>query len=311
MTTVTQELPLYGGLPDGAWADVKGLRTWWTAAGEGPPVVLVYGGNFGPPAMGGGDGANQWDACFAGLAERHRVIAYDRPGMGWTDAPPTDEDYTMAFVVDHLLEFIESLECGPVSLIGHSRGGYITTRAALLRQDLVRTVTVINSGTLSPGVGTNASALSRSDAGADARARMRRTLEIYCNHNEQAVSEDWIDTKLRLLQAPGHIEAVRRIERRELLLTLFYPALERDKRETLAWLAEGRLQRPMQIIWGLNDPTAVLDLGRTLLELIVAHERRTRLDVISNCGHFPHREHPAWFVDVVQTFLSEVERDDA
>ncbi len=308
---MSEQVPAYPGLPPGRWTDVAGIRTWWTEAGDGAPIVLVYGGNFGPPELGGGDGADQWDTCFGALAETHRVVAYDKPGMGWSDAPTRDEDYTMAFVVEHLIAFVESLGCGPVSLVGHSRGGYLATRAALLRQDLVRTVTVVNSGTLSPGVGTNAIALADTTHRGDVRAATRRSLEAYCNGNPAAVSEAWVDMNLVLLEAPGHLEAVRRIEAGNLLLRRFYPELARDKRETIGWLAEGRLQRPTQIFWGRDDATARPELGRELFELLVAHEPRTRLDVVDDCGHFPYREHPAWFVATLRAFLDEVERDEA
>ncbi len=302
------EAPCYPGLPPGRWIEAAGLRTWYAEAGEGPPVVLVYGGNFGPLELGGGDGADQWDSCFGELAERHRVIVYDKPGMGWTDAPRRDEDYTMRFVVDHLIAVLESLDCSPVSLVGHSRGGYVAMRATLLRQDLVRTLTVINSGTLSPGVGTNAVALADVDHEHDPRAGIRWSLEHYV-HDPAQVDEQWVETNMVLLDAPGHLEAVRRIEAGNLMLERFYPELARDKRETITWLTEGRLQRPTQIFWGLNDETARPALGRGLFEMVAAHEPRSRFDVIDACGHFPYREHPEWFVSTMGDFLAEAEHD--
>lgn len=303
---ITESYPM---LPPGRWIEAAGLRTWFTDAGEGRPVVLVYGGNFGPPEMGGGDGANQWDKCFWPLAESHRAIAYDKPGMGWTDAPRRDADYTMEFVVRHLIEFVEALECGPVSLVGHSRGGYIATRATLLRQDLVRALTIVNSGTLSPGVSTNAIALA-DVAHDDDRAAIRWALETY-THDAAVVEDEWVEMNVTLLDAPGHHEAVRRIESGNLLLDRFYPELARDKRETITWLGEGRLQRPTQIFWGLDDATASPELGRELFAVLASNEQLTRFDVIDACGHFPYREHPEWFVATLRDFLNDVERDGA
>ncbi|MBS1888521.1 MAG: alpha/beta hydrolase [Actinobacteria bacterium] len=300
--------PGYPRLPEGSWLEAAGLRTWYAEAGEGDPVVLVYGGNFGPPEFGGGDGANQWDSCFELLSASSRVIVYDKPGMGWTEAPKRDADYSMAFVVSHLISLLEALDCGPVGLVGHSRGGYIATRATLLRQDLVRSLTVINSGTLSPGVGTNAVALADVAHQGDQRAAIRWSLETYV-YSPTSVDTSWVDTNIVLLDAPGHLEAVERIEAGNLLLDRFYPELARDKRETLTWLAEGRLQRPTQIVWGRDDRTAPVGLGRELFEGLAGHEPRTRFDVIDACGHFPYREHPEWFVSCLTSFLEEVARD--
>ena len=51
----------------------------------------------------------------------------------------------------------------PVHLVGHSRGGYCAARVTLEHHDLVRSLTLVNSGTLSPGVGTNEVVLSRQE----------------------------------------------------------------------------------------------------------------------------------------------------
>jgi len=88
----------------------------------------------------------------------------------------------------------------------------------------------------------------------------------------------------------------------------FLPELARQKRETLAWLREGRLQRPVQIIWGGNDKTVALHGGVGLFEMIGAHQPRTELTVFNHCGHFPYREHPARFNALLSSFVEEVSR---
>src|SRR5689334_4617918 len=95
----------YPGFPPGRELEAAGLRTWWTEQGDGVPVVLVYGGNFGSPSFGGGCCAMNWDGTLQRLATRHRVITYDRPGNGYTEAPKRDDEFTMATVVDHLIAF--------------------------------------------------------------------------------------------------------------------------------------------------------------------------------------------------------------
>jgi 2-hydroxy-6-oxonona-2,4-dienedioate hydrolase len=292
----------YPGLPVGQTITVNGLETWYAEQGSGVPVVFVYGGNFGTPESA--PGAYAWDLTVDGLSRSFRTIVYDKPAQGLTGNPIDDQAYTMQTVVEHLIGFIEALGLPPVHLVGHSRGGYVVTRATLLRQDLVRSLTIVNSGTLSPGIGTNEVVLARPPEAPWTRESIRWVYEHYC-HRAEAVTDAWVERSYEILQRPEYRQAVRRIQERRLLPNLFLPALAREKRETLTWLAEGRLQRPVQIVWGRDDRTARLGRGHELFRTLSAHERRVVLDVVDKCGHFPYREHPLWFNDVVGSFIEE------
>ncbi len=39
-------------MPEGKWIDVGGLRTRYHEAGQGEPIVFIYGGNFGTADLG-------------------------------------------------------------------------------------------------------------------------------------------------------------------------------------------------------------------------------------------------------------------
>lgn len=292
----------YSTMPPGRFIEVDGIRTWYAEQGSGQPVVFVYGGNFGTSESQGG--AYAWDKQMGALGERFRTIAYDKPGQGLSAAPDDDAGFTMARVVSHLIAFIEALGLPPVHLVGHSRGGYVVTRATLLRQDLVRSLTIVNSGTLGPGVSMNESVLSRPPHAPFTRESVRWVYENYC-HDPRSVTDDWVEHSYAVLTSDAHRAAVGRIASGRLLATRFLPGLARDKRETITWLGEGRLQRPTQIVWGRTDRTAVLQRGHELFALISAHERRTAYSVVDKCGHFPYREHPRWFNETVGRFVEE------
>jgi 2-hydroxy-6-oxonona-2,4-dienedioate hydrolase len=308
MSTTTLTAPTYPGFPPGAWREVNGLRTWWTEAGSGPPVVLVYGGNFGSPAFGGGCCAMCWDGTLQRLAQSHRVITYDRPGNGYTDAPVRDEDYTMEFVIDHLIAFLESLDVGPVHLVGHSRGGFIVTRTALRRQDLIQSLTIITSGTLGPGVGMNAVALAGNPHSPFSLEGMKWGYAKY-SYDTTHVTDEWVQPFVDHMEAEPYLKMMVKITAGRLIERFFIPELARDKRETLQWLREGRLQRPIQIVWSLTDATVPVQLGYDLYDIVARHETRVTLSVIDKSGHFPYREHPQWFDDTLTTFVAEVEAD--
>jgi pimeloyl-ACP methyl ester carboxylesterase len=176
-------------------------------------------------------------------------------------------------------------------------------RVALEEHELVRSVTIVNSGTLGPGVGTNEVVLSRPPFPRGTRECVRWVYESY-SFSPAIVTEEWVSAVMETLALPKYQESIRKMEVEKLATKLFLPELARQKRETLQWLADGRLQRPVQVIWGFNDRTAVVDRGIELFHMLAAHERRTQLHVVNESGHFPFREHPERFNALLASFVA-------
>lgn len=65
-----------------------------------------------------------WSSQIQAVSATHRVIAPDLRGHGKSDAPPGP--YKMEQMADDLKALIDARRCGPVIMIGHSMGGYIT-----------------------------------------------------------------------------------------------------------------------------------------------------------------------------------------
>ena len=126
------------------FATVDGYKTHYIEAGEGNPqkLVLVHGG-----AIEVGMGCYRWYANIIPLAKKFHVFAIDELGSGYTDPPRNlDELSHIRVRADHVLNFIETLDLGPVNLAGQSQGGWIVTYITLLRPDLVRKLILIDSG---------------------------------------------------------------------------------------------------------------------------------------------------------------------
>ncbi|HEX2547393.1 MAG TPA: alpha/beta fold hydrolase [Ramlibacter sp.] len=293
--------PAVATLPPPRWIDVEGVRTWYCEAGRGTPLVFIYGGNFGSGESA--SGAYTWNLNLGPLAKHFRVIAFDKLGQGFTGNPQRDEDYTMAAVVRHAAGFLRALDLPPVHLVGHSRGGYAATRLALENHELVRSLTVVNSGTLSPGIGTNEPVLTRPPFARGSRECVRWVYENY-SFSPRAVTDEWVDAVLQILAQAKYQETVKKMEDGKLATKVFLPSLAHEKRETLQWLADGRLQRPTQVVWGFNDRTAVIDRGIELFQTIARHDRSTQFHVINESGHFPFREHPHRFNALLARFVA-------
>ena len=95
-------------------------------AGEGEPVLLLHGW---PQHW------YCWRLVMPQLAERHRVIAVDLRGFGWSDI--AWQGFEKENMADDVASLLEVLDIDRVKLIGHDWGAWIGTLLALRRPELV------------------------------------------------------------------------------------------------------------------------------------------------------------------------------
>ena len=98
----------------------------FTTLGGGPTVLMLHG-------IGGGH------LAFAPQVETlasagYRAVAWDMPGYGHS-API--EPYNFKGLAGSCIRLIESLQCGHVSLVGHSMGGMVAQEVVARRPELV------------------------------------------------------------------------------------------------------------------------------------------------------------------------------
>ncbi len=280
--------------------NIGGVDTHYYEAGRGEPILFVYGGNFGTSESA--SSAPVWKLNFDPLSQRHRVIALDKLGQGRTGQPLRDEDYTMAAVVRHIADFIRALGLPPVHIVGHSRGGFASTRLTLDHPELVKSLTLVSSGTLSPRPSTNEPTLTNCPFPAYSRESARWVYEGY-SHLKEAVTEEWIDGVMSVFDNPVYREGVRKFVEEQCGRKYFYPQLAEMKRDTLQLLADGALQRPLQIIFAQNDPTVAVEGAFDLFETVSTHQRDVELHIINMAGHFSFREHPERFNGLLDRFV--------
>ncbi len=98
----------------------------FTVLGGGPTVLMLHG-------IGGGH------LAFAPQVETlassgYRAIAWNMPGYGHS-API--EPYTFKGLAESCIGLVESLQCGDVTLVGHSMGGMVAQEVIARRPELV------------------------------------------------------------------------------------------------------------------------------------------------------------------------------
>ncbi len=94
---------------------VRGLDFHVAEAGAGDDVVLCL---HGWPQHW-----YEWRRLMPALADRHRVLALDLRGFGWSDAPP--DGYEKENLATDVLAVLDELGLERVKLVGHDWGGWI------------------------------------------------------------------------------------------------------------------------------------------------------------------------------------------
>ena len=128
-------------------------------------------------------------------------------------------------------------------------------------------------------------------------------LERY-SYSHDHITDDWLDACTAIAQLPKYKEAVDKMEMQGLKTNLFLAQHARQKEETLGLLRDRGFQRPTLLVWGYNDPTATLDQGMRLMEIMAGSERRTQMHIINQAGHFSYREHPPEFNETLRAFIA-------
>ena len=109
--------------PAGQFVTVDGVRLHYIERGEGPPVVLLHGN-----VVTAEDFATS--RLLDLLAKRHRVIAFDRPGFGYSDRPH-GSGWSARAQADLIRDALVILGVDHPVVLGHSWGAAVALALAL------------------------------------------------------------------------------------------------------------------------------------------------------------------------------------
>ena len=119
--------------PEGKFVSIGGVRLHYIEGGAGPCVVLLHG-----------NGTMARDFVLSGvfdlLCKDHRVIAFDRPGFGFSDRP-RGRIWTPNAQAALLQKALQQLDVERAVLVGHSWGTLVAIAMAL--RDKARTAALV------------------------------------------------------------------------------------------------------------------------------------------------------------------------
>lgn len=270
------------------------LELHWAELGlpSGRPLVLVHGIS---------DAHTTWSRAAPLFAARgRRVLALDLPGHGLSSRP--DASYALDWYARVVAAWLDALDLSDVDVVGHSFGGGVAQAMLLHARARVRKVALVAPG----GMGREVMLPLRLSS-------LTRTVET--------IGQPWMTRGTAVLGRAIGRDAFDRREIRDLAWMNGRPgsarALSRTIRDVLDWRGQARhfLDRahevselpPLAVYWGARDPIVPARHAKTVLD----HLENAQLTSFPTCGHFPHREEPARFVDEVHAFLSDDARPPA
>ena len=113
---------------------INGDSLHYIDIGKGEPVIFVHGTL---------DDYRLWQLQLDTFAKHYRVIAYSRRYAFPNRRVMNDSaDYSPTIHGKDLVEFIKTLNAGPVHLVGHSYGAFTALLATMNNPELVKTLTL-------------------------------------------------------------------------------------------------------------------------------------------------------------------------
>jgi len=122
--------------PTGRFVTVDGVRLHYIEKGEGPPVVLLHGNVVTAEDF-------QTSGVLDLLATQHRVIAFDRPGFGYSDRPHGSA-WSARAQADLLRGALVVLGINRPIVLGHSWGAAVALALALNHPDDVKGLVLLS-----------------------------------------------------------------------------------------------------------------------------------------------------------------------
>lgn len=267
-----------------ATATVNGIELHYEKRGSGELLVLTHGSWT--------DGTG-WEPAVAYLAERYRVVVWDR--RGHSRSPAGHGPGSRAEDAADLAGLIEHLSDEPVHVAGNSYGGNITLTLVTARPDLVHTAAVHEPPLFGLLEGTSDQALV-AELSAQA-AELAVVADLIRSGDHGAAAEHFIE-RVALgpgtwRQLPPPLRAVL-----EANAPTFLDELADETALSIDTAALATTTVPLLLTHGTESPRLFPPVIGELARLVPT----AQVEVLEGAGHIPHATHPEAWASVLTGF---------
>jgi 2-hydroxymuconate-semialdehyde hydrolase len=265
---------------------IEGLATHYLEAGDGDPVILLHGGEFGVSAE------ISWEATIPALAARYRVLAPDMLGFGQS-AKVVDFNDGRGMRIRHIAQLCDELGTGSAHFIGNSMGAInllvdATSDSPVLPMRSL--VAICGGGEIQRN--QHMEALYDYDATLPA---MRRIVEALFHDPKYPTDEAYVARRYESSVAPGAWEALAAARFRR--PGAAPPPPPSSKR------AYQRVTVPVLVVEGACDKLLPPGWAKEIADQLP----KGRSAVIDAAGHCPQIEQPTDTNALLLEFLSDVD----
>jgi pimeloyl-ACP methyl ester carboxylesterase len=279
---------------DSRFVEVNGLTVHYKRFGDGEPAIILLHG-FGASTF-------SWREVTAPLAEMSTVVAYDRPAFGLTQRPLPGEwqgenPYGAEANVKLLFGLMDTLGIRKAVLVGNSAGGRVAVQAALSDPTRVLGLVLVDAA-IYQGGGARFGLL----APIIETPQMDRLGPFFARslageEGNQFLQTAWHDPSRITAEINAGYRLPLQVDNWDVALWEF-TKVGSGSEDLAPRLAE--LKMPVLVVTGDDDRIVPTDLSRQLAADIPG----AALAVMPACGHVPHEECPAPFLDAVQPFIT-------
>ncbi len=238
----------------------------------------------------------QWKQLAAELDGRFSVSAIDLPGYGsrMADNGAFGIGGVADDVIDHLTGFRQ-----PVHLVGHSFGASVALKIALLRPDLVKSLTLYEPVAFH--------LLETGDAeDRDQFAQMRRISTTLAECAEAGTVECGMRAVVDFWNGQGSFDGSSEERRRR--WSAMTPAILKDFTRCFSedWSLEdlAALTMPVLVLTGMDSPEVAQNVATKVANAVA----QARLAILPGAGHMTPVHEPEWVNSRIYEHIAHVER---
>lgn len=268
---------------------IHGHSRAFVMAGQGPALLLLHGL---------GCDHTTWEPVLAALARDYTVIAPDLLGHGCSAKPRAD--YSLGGYANGMRDLLTVLGIDKVTVVGHSFGGGVAMQFAYQFPERTERMVLVAPGGLGPEVTPAIRAITLPGFHQAMSVVTLPGLRQLTTTGLRALASSGLNHARDLDEVAAMVDSFKDPRARRAIRHVVSAVVDwRGQIVTMADRAYLTETMPMCVVWGADD--CVIPVRHAQIAAGLAPG--STVEVIADAGHFPHKDHPERFVDILKDFI--------